>query len=185
MALDKGDNRIREFMKLWIKAVNQEKLTQIETYKLRQYNDAAKDCLLLQSTITLPKSSYQELLNLGWHPGKKDFIFSTTESKYKFQVNFKVLDVKKTNSKIIIEGESVTPVYSVFKTLLQVEEKILYGVYSKTSKEMQLSERYTYTFQNLSEKAARLFYPEGMEIIEEDIKKCESDENTSNQKSEL
>ncbi|MFN8769908.1 MAG: hypothetical protein ACK5WP_03465 [Neisseriaceae bacterium] len=180
IALDKGDNRIREFKQLWMKEVNREKLTQKETLKLEKYKDAAKNCFPIKGPQITPHDGYQKLLKLGWYPGKIDFTFLTNEL-----IEHKVFDVKQTSSETIIEAESITPDYSVFRTLKNVEEKILRGLYSQSSKEMQLSERNAYTFQYLSAKSAEVFYPEATEIVENDRIECDSTEEKLNSKSEL
>jgi hypothetical protein len=166
-ALDKGDQRIRDFKQLRIKEKESLPLTEAEDERLLEYKLAAKDCLLCKFEDSNPPEMYDRLVNLGWRPDIKGFFIQINPA-----VTLEVLNVTKLPSESICLMQTIDPIDSV----LFIDEKVTnyLNTYFKYSRYSWLAERDAFTFETLSDNAIKTFYPEAGELWEKDVRLCNS-----------
>lgn len=172
-ALDKGDDRVRDFKNLWGKEQKKLVLTSVERDRLYAYKAASKNCLAPIIRDINPIQTYQKILDLGWYPNKKDFTIT------KEGITMRVISVEKSSTATIIIMKPETSFYSVLHILDKLEEKLVKGSYKDLPKKLKLTERDAFTFEFLSQEAIDLFYPEANQLRLKDIEKCTDKENNS------
>ena len=163
-ALDKGDDRIRRFKRLWEKEKLKRGLSLQEKEELRLYEAAVQEC---QAPLIADRNKLENLAALEALELKPGSIVEKGLEK------MRILAIRVEKQQIIIEMEPAEPALCVFAGLEVVHEKLANDHYRDKSFIEKLIERDAYTFQCLSEKAIKMFYPEASAMLREDIKLAE------------
>lgn len=163
-ALDKGDQRISDFLRLRQKIQKKEKLSQPELERLDNYQAAAQDCLHEYNfNMDTPADNYDYLRGRGWKPGgQRDFSIDIQLKSVISPTNFLSLTVQILDAK---QGPKYTHlalqpalVDVVALTTEKVQSHLL--KHPEYSEKHKLCERDAHTFEALSDNAIRTFYPE-------------------------
>jgi len=155
-ALDKGDRRVKDFKTLTNKARKKEKLSRAEVKRFQVYEQAAQDCLAVETIFITSREPYTDLLK-RWKPGM-DFSLQMGEAI------LNIVNMKETQEGMVQFTLLMNAVDAVCARPTVVNDALQLEQYRNLPEKMKLAERDAYTFENFSGKGMKTFYPEAYEM---------------------
>lgn len=162
-ALDKGDERIREFKQLWTMSKSGKQLTIHQQNVFEQYTLASQDCLLPYIEEKIPLHLKKQVVLQGFQVGR------TVKRNF---MEMKVVRMTEENNILIIGMIPTDPVVGIINLVEFTNVKLSNTMYLNKSWLVKLFERDATIFERLSQNAIDMFYPEAQLLIEQDMQQC-------------
>ena len=188
-ALDKGDKRIRSFAKLYLDKANNKTLSNQQEVLYQRYLKACSGCPIIPVVAAIRSETFQDLLGHGF---KENEINNDVEVKIQTE-DYGNVFIKRIYRKGDALRAEILPtsaaasiaklpdkVASILKTQTEVR-RASYGksILEKTDPHNLLEEREAYTFQQLTDDAAKELYPEAYVLREKYLKECQSSSDSA------
>lgn len=170
-ALDKGDQRTKDFLNLYNKKNHGNKLTESENKLLEKYLEASKACLPYAHYLPISNKMHVQLYKM--HSQNKNQPIHIVDPTYG---KFEVLDIRDNKPGIYAIVNTTEP----FQTIMLISDKINYflnlPLYKNKTEAIKLAEREVYTREFIPDETYQIFYPEAYELRQKDIKRCPDEE---------